>query len=91
MRGWVERPNSVRLSGYNERGEYIEKDLHGIPARVAQHEYDHLDGILFLDRALQGTLLPVKAFEENRQELWPDDWPSPGARITKPGEFSAIQ
>ena len=88
MRGWVERPNVVRIRGWNERGDAVEKELDGLAARVAQHEYDHLDGILFPDRALPGTLLPVPAFGDNRQDVWPDDWPTPGARKTRPGSFS---
>ena len=90
IRGWVERPNCVLISGWNEHGEYIkEKELDGLPARVAQHEFDHLDGILFPQRALPGTLLPVKSFEI--QDRWPDNWPTPGSRTTNPGAFSDKQ
>ena len=90
MRGWVERPNCVIISGWNENGEYIkEMKLDGLPARVAQHEFDHLDGILFPQRALPGTLLPVKSFEI--QDRWPDNWPTPGSRMTNPGSFSNKQ
>mmetsp|Transcript_31619 Transcript_31619/g.48492 ORF Transcript_31619/g.48492 Transcript_31619/m.48492 type:complete len:249 (-) Transcript_31619:162-908(-) len=89
MRGWVERPKMIKLSGYNEHGDFVEVVLNGLAARVAQHEYDHLDGALFPNRALQGTLLPIKAFDDNLQNNnWPDDWPTPGSRKTKPGEFS---
>ena len=90
MRGWVERPNCVRISGWNEDGEYIDGMLlKGLPARVAQHEYDHLEGILFPGRSFPGTLLPVASFE--MQDRWPDNWPTPGARATNPGSFSNIR
>jgi peptide deformylase len=46
----VARPTAVRLEGFDERGEPVEYDLEGMPARIAQHEYDHLDGKLMLDR-----------------------------------------
>jgi peptide deformylase len=46
----VERPASVRLEARDERGEPFELELEGLPARVAQHELDHLDGVLILDR-----------------------------------------
>jgi peptide deformylase len=46
----VERPVSVRLEARDERGEPVELELEGLPARVAQHELDHLDGVLILDR-----------------------------------------
>ena len=88
MRGWVKRPNAIKLSGYDEHGQYKEVELDGLPARVAQHEYDHLDGILFPDRSLQGTLLPTGAFADDRQDRWPENWPTPGSRQTKPGGFS---
>ena len=86
MRGWVERPNRIRIHGWNERGQEVDMILNGLPSRVAQHEYDHLNGILFPQRALPGTLVPVPAFAN--QDNWLDDWPSPGARRTKPGRFS---
>src|SRR5436190_4312691 len=46
----VERAVSVTLVGRNEHGEEVRYELEGIYARAAQHESDHLDGILVLDR-----------------------------------------
>ncbi len=46
----VERPLSVRIEGRDERGEEVGYDLEGMAARIAQHEFDHLDGKLILDR-----------------------------------------
>jgi peptide deformylase len=46
----VERPVRVRLEARDEKGEPVELELEGLPARVAQHELDHLDGVLILDR-----------------------------------------
>jgi peptide deformylase len=46
----VDRSLSVRLEGLDERGEAVAYDLEGFPARTAQHELDHLDGVLILDR-----------------------------------------
>ena len=46
----VERPNTVRVEAWNERGKRFDLDAHGLLARVVQHEYDHLEGILFWDR-----------------------------------------
>jgi peptide deformylase len=88
MRGWVERPKTIHIQGWNEQGDPVEAEMDGLQARVAQHEYDHLDGVLFPKRALAGTLLPVGAFDDSRQDKWPQDWPTPGARRTKPGGFS---
>jgi len=46
----VERPIHVRVRGQNERGEPIVVEASGLEARVIQHEIDHLDGVLILDR-----------------------------------------
>jgi peptide deformylase len=46
----VERPVSIRLEGRDERGKEVSFDLEGLPARIVQHELDHLDGTLILDR-----------------------------------------
>ena len=46
----VERPLSIRIEGRDERGDEVAHDLEGLPARIAQHEFDHLDGTLILDR-----------------------------------------
>ncbi|HXY84951.1 MAG TPA: peptide deformylase [Gaiellaceae bacterium] len=46
----VERAVSVRLEGKDERGESVVHDLEGSDARTAQHELDHLDGVLIIDR-----------------------------------------
>jgi peptide deformylase len=46
----VERPVSVRIAGKDEHGRDVAYDLEGFPARAAQHEVDHLDGVLMIDR-----------------------------------------
>lgn len=46
----VERPVYVRVRAQNERGEPILVEASGLEARVIQHEIDHLDGVLILDR-----------------------------------------
>lgn len=46
----VERPLFVRVSGQDAEGEAIVIEAAGLEARVLQHEIDHLDGILILDR-----------------------------------------
>jgi peptide deformylase len=46
----VERPVDVRVRALNEQGEEIVVEASGLEARVIQHEIDHLDGVLILDR-----------------------------------------
>lgn len=46
----VERPVHVRVSAVDERGDALTVEASGLEARVIQHEMDHLDGVLILDR-----------------------------------------
>lgn len=49
--GYVERALRIRVRGLDERGRPLELDAEGFLARIVQHEIDHLDGVLFIDRA----------------------------------------
>jgi peptide deformylase len=50
IRGMVPRFTDIILRGLDREGKAVELQLKGFPARVAQHETDHLDGVLFFDR-----------------------------------------
>lgn len=50
IRGRVPRAPHIRVSALNRDGKRIELDVRDFPARVVQHETDHLDGVLFFDR-----------------------------------------
>jgi peptide deformylase len=56
MRGYVERPNKIQLEYYDEKWNFISKIVEGFPAIVYQHECDHLDGILYVDRLKNSRL-----------------------------------
>jgi peptide deformylase len=47
----VERPLHARVGGFDVEGEPVRIEASGLEARVLQHEIDHLDGVLILDRA----------------------------------------
>ena len=49
--GEVERPKKISLQAINFDGKKIKIKVFGLLARVIQHEIDHLDGILFIDKA----------------------------------------
>jgi peptide deformylase len=51
----VRRPRRLRVQAWNENGRPFTLEADGLLARAIQHEYDHLDGILYIDR-----LTPVK-------------------------------
>lgn len=46
----ITRPAFVTVQAYNEKGKPFVLDADGYLARIIQHEYDHLDGILYIDR-----------------------------------------
>ncbi len=46
----VDRPGDVHITYYDENFEFHDEWFSGIVARVIQHEYDHLEGILFVDK-----------------------------------------
>lgn len=50
IRGRVPRPREIRVRALDRKGDRIELHAHDFPARVIQHETDHLDGVLFFDR-----------------------------------------
>jgi peptide deformylase len=50
LRGLVPRHRDISVKGYDRAGRPIELEASGFMARVIQHETDHLDGVLFLDR-----------------------------------------
>ena len=46
----IVRPLEVTVQAYNEKGRPFTLEADGLLARIIQHEYDHLDGILYIDR-----------------------------------------
>jgi len=50
VRGRVPRAREIRLRALDRNGDRLELRAHDFPARVMQHETDHLDGVLFFDR-----------------------------------------
>jgi len=67
LRGFVERPQQVKIRYTSELGEARELELQGFFATVFQHEFDHLDGKLFVDRITDTRLL---AFEEEYERYF---------------------
>ncbi len=54
--GDVPRAVSVCVEAYDRKGRPMAYDLEGMPARIVQHEIDHLDGVLFIDKVDIATL-----------------------------------
>jgi peptide deformylase len=70
IRGKVERPRVVRVRAIDRSGRRIELVAHGLPARVIQHENDHLDGVLFFDRMATFETL---TFMDEFKRYWAKD------------------
>ncbi len=54
--GDVPRAQSIEVKFQDRRGREVSMELEGLRARVVQHEIDHLDGILFIDKVIPATL-----------------------------------
>jgi peptide deformylase len=73
IRGMVPRYTDIRLKALDRTGRAIELPLKDFPARIAQHETDHLDGVLFFDRM---TSFNTLTFLDEYSRFWakdPDD------------------
>ena len=55
----MKRPKQIRVNAYGINGQEIQADLSGLFARVVQHESDHLDGVLFVDRMSETNKLEI--------------------------------
>ena len=70
MRGAVARTNHIRVQGYNEHAERFDFELEDYSSVVAQHECDHLDGIIYVDRVEPGTLSFLEEYKKYRGFLF---------------------
>ena len=70
IRGKVPRPDTVQVRAFDRKGRRIEFVAEGLPARVIQHETDHLDGVLFFDRM---NTFETLAFMDEFRKYWAKD------------------
>lgn len=74
--GWqavVPRHTEVRLRALDEEGRAVDEVFRGWPARIVQHETDHLDGVLYLDRAETRSLSSNQAMAERWGQPTPEE------------------
>ena len=57
MTGLVKRYSKINYEGFDMKGNLIKKEAEGLHARIVQHEFDHLKGMLYLNR-----LVDIRAF-----------------------------
>ncbi len=64
----VKRNKSLQINAYDMSGNEIKTDIDGFLGRIVQHEIDHLDGVLFIDRLAEEIPRPlaeqIQAFEK---------------------------
>jgi len=70
IRGMVPRYTDITLKGLDRTGHAVELQLKKFAARVAQHETDHLDGVLFFDRMQSMQTL---TFMDEYSRFWAKD------------------
>lgn len=67
----VERASHVKVKGLNRAGETVIIEAQGLLATVLQHEIDHLDGVVFIDRVKDPSLIRhVAPASEKKEELF---------------------
>jgi len=71
IREEVFRKPDLKIEYYDENWDLYEEELTGFPARVVQHEYDHIEGVLFTDKInpKRKTLLQSKLTEISKGEV----------------------
>jgi len=65
LRGLVPRFDHIKVKGFDRDGNEMEFEAEGFHSRVIQHEYDHLEGVIFMDRMQDMASL---CFEEEWEE-----------------------
>jgi peptide deformylase len=69
LQGEVPRAERVVVTGINEDGKKVKIKANALLARVFQHEMDHLDGIIFIDKADPDTLETIPFDEDDEDEI----------------------
>ena len=67
MTGLVKRYKEIRYEGLDPNGNKIQKNVSGLHARIVQHEYDHLMGILYTSRLADKRAF---GFSEEIEKYW---------------------
>ena len=70
MLGLVRRYSKIRYSGYDIDGNKITNEAEGLHARIVQHEYDHLNGMLYTKRLAHKDAF---GFEEEIENYWKEN------------------
>ena len=67
MLGLVKRFSKIQYEGSDMKGNIIQREAEGLHARIVQHEYDHLIGILYISRLVDNSAF---GYAEEIEEYW---------------------
>ena len=70
MTGLVKRYSKINYEGFDMKGNLIKKEAEGLHARIVQHEFDHLKGILYLNRLVDSRAF---GFVNEIEEYWKNE------------------
>ena len=74
--GEVDRSESIRVRALNREGKKVKLKLNGWTARIFQHEIDHLDGVLFIDKLTSPENLWTEEAYRKMQDSYEEDLPN---------------
>jgi peptide deformylase len=81
LRGRVQRNLHVRVQAWDRHGNPIDEVVHGLKAATYQHEVDHLDGKIFVDRADPSTFTTWTEFERYHRARFVEEVQALVARV----------
>ena len=81
LRGRVKRHLSVRCQAWDRNGNAIDEVVHGLKAGTYQHECDHLDGLIFVDRADPSTFATWTEFDRHHKARFVEEAQALVARV----------
>lgn len=82
LRGRVTRPAAIRVTGLDRQGREVSLELEEFDAVVTQHEFDHLDGVLYVDKVDDPKLL---VFEDEFERFWAEQAEEDGDFVDEEG------
>jgi len=91
LRGLVPRHPAVRVRGLDRLGQSLDYVAHGFEARIVQHEFDHLNGVVFLDRMRDLKGLAFRDEWERYMAAGAAEPPDPLDLHPRPSASQAIQ
>lgn len=70
--GYVYHPTTITVKAQNKKGGFFTQKFKGLPARIMQHEIDHLKGVLYIDHVIsqKRKLLKITGQDKNGEDIF---------------------